>query len=326
MRTTSISLLALVVCLPHLVHAKTDKICILRNEGKDFDEVAGIISSELVEKYEISEIKISQKSTYNGIKSKLTESSPDLLVLMDNKPLEYALKFNSELTDPRKKIRGVALMSLNLKKRLKGNAEISGIAYEPSPYLLVTQFRYIVGVPIKKVAAFYRNSLFHDAIEEVKDQLKGEGVLLEPVNVEEIGTSRTAISEFMKKRVGPLTNDSGKSDALWILLDSMIINQDLFNSVWIPAARSASIPFITSAENLVAPEMHFGTFAITPNLPDMANQAVQQIEGILHDNIPPSSFGVEEVVSVNKILNRQRAKEINLKLREDRLGEIKILE
>ena len=123
-----------------------------------------------------------------------------------------------------------------------------------------------------------------------------------------------------------MSESPGRYDAVWVLLDSELLSQSLFTSIWIPAARKSGIPFITGSDVLVSREMEFATFAVTPNHPDLAAQAAQQVEQILQSHIKPSEIGVENVVSVNKVLNMPLAARIGLPIRPDRLGDVKRVE
>ncbi|MEO5969481.1 MAG: hypothetical protein ABIQ95_06105 [Bdellovibrionia bacterium] len=324
MKNKLIFLVLIQLVFTNLGFCAKPKILFVRSEGVQFQEVFRAMNEELATSYEIKEQVLEKSSTFDEFKALVTKQEPQLLILMDNKPVEYALKYNAALPNPAKRVKGVALMSLNLKQLLKDSKEISGIAFEPSAYLLVTQFRYLLEKTLKNVVVFYRKSLFQNMIREVQGQLKGEGIELIAVDVETKGNSKAAINEVLKENLKNYNSD--KTGALWVLLDSALINQISFNQVWMPAMQESRLSVITGTENLISTDMKFGVFAITPNLPDLAHQAIQQVESILKDHRAPTVFGVEEVVSINKILNTSRAKEIKLQLRKDRLTDIKLIE
>ena len=79
---------------------------------------------------------------------------------MDNKSVNFAMRFNNSSDDYARKLRGVATMGLNLKKVLAENKNIAGVAYEVPAYLIITQFRYLVKAPISTILTIYRASEF----------------------------------------------------------------------------------------------------------------------------------------------------------------------
>lgn len=301
------------------------KVLFVRTEGERFEEVTKAMTKEMQGAYETSEMILKKDSKFEDFKSTLQARAPSLVILLENKSVEFALKYNAGV-DPAKRLRGVALLSLNLRQRLKGIHEISGIAYEPSPFLLVTQFRYIAENPVKKVIVFFRKSLFQAQIEETAKQLKGEGIILKAIDVEQKGRSKEEILSFLQENVPKVIKEAGKDEVMWIELDSAIINQAAFDRVWSPVVKQSKIPFISSAENLAETSMHFCTFAVAPSIPDLASQAMQHIDGILKDHQSPDSFGVEQALSVNKIFNKTRANEIQLKFLDSRLSDVKVIE
>jgi len=300
-------------------------VLFLRKEGKGFDDVFSGMKKELQGKYTVTDFAVEKATSCLEIQEKFISGHPDLIVLMDNKPLDCALKYNLAQTSDSKRMRGVALMGLNLKAILKGNAFISGIAFESPAYTLLIQYRYVVKKPLKHVLAFYRKSLFQETMAAATKQLLTEGVQLEAVNVEAEGVSKDAVAHFVSENLKKYATQTDRYDVVWVLLDSGILTQSLFQEVWLPVARSSKIPFVTGAEELVMPELDFATFAVTPNFSDLANQAVQQVESILVDHVSPKDLGVEELISVNKILNLNRAHALELPLNESSLKDIKIV-
>lgn len=311
----------LLISLPSF--GASHKILFLRKAGKGFDDVFEVMKKDLEPKYNLSDFVVSRSTSYGEIKDKLMSSAPDLAVCMDNQAIGYAIKYNAEQTDAKKRIKGVAIMGLNLKSALKGNPDIAGIAFESPAYTLLVQFRFIVKKPIKNVLVFYRKSLFQEAIDETTKQLLSEGIKLDPVNVEADGASKEAFEKFIGTNLKKFAGRADQYDVVWVLLDSGILNQKLFQEFWLPAARESRIPFVSGAEELVSPNVDFATFAVTPNFGDLANQAVQQIESILVDHVAPKDLGVEELISVNKILNTNRAKALGLPLNEANLKDTK---
>lgn len=326
MKAVSMVILLASISWSAVAQADKPKVMFVRKGTGAFDEVTASMRKELSGKYQLEDLVITRESEYEAVAGKITAAGPSLLVLMDNQALSFALRYNETRTDKKKKVRGVALMGLNLKSVLKGNPEIAGVAFESPAYTMVTQFRYLIQKPIKNVLVFYRKSLFQDTIDQATRNLAAEGVTLQAVDVEQAGKETPAVTAFLEERVAALTKPGSPAEVVWVLLDSVLLGQKSFESVWLPVARGAKIPFITGTEELASRQMNFATFAITPNAQDLAHQAVQQVEAILSDGVAPGELGIEDVISVNKILNLHRARELGLKIRESGLSEIKVIE
>jgi len=326
MKAIFVFVTSLTLLLESVVSAAQPTILFVRKGGKGFDEVFNVMEKDLAKKYKISDYIIEKSTAYQAVKEKIQDIAPKLLVMMDNQSLNYAMKYNDEQAESSRKLQGVALMGLNLKTILKENKQFSGIAYEVPAYSLLTQFRFIAERPIKNVLVFYRQSLFRESVESAQKQLSIEGIKLYPVNVEQEGKSKEEVERFLINNLKKHVLAPGKYDAVWVMLDSGLLNQKLFQEVWLPVAQEAKIPFLSGAEELVKPETNFATFVITPNLSDLANQGVQQVEAILGDQVSPKDLGTEELISVNKILNRARARAIGIGVKENNLSEVKLLE
>jgi ABC-type uncharacterized transport system substrate-binding protein len=177
------------------------------------------------------------------------------------------------------------------------------------------------------VKGFFHNEfllLFRDRFETAARELSREGIVLEPVNVEAIGTKDEEIAQVLNTRVKDLASDSGRVDAIWILLDSVVLSPGLMSKSWFPIIQISRIPILVEAESLVSKEINFGSFAVTPNLADMGNQTAQMVDSILKDGMSPSQIGVERVVSVNRIINLIRLQSLGIKARN--LAEVQVIE
>lgn len=297
------------------------RILNVRKDGRDFEIVSNSIQDELRDKYDFEGMVIGRDTEYITFKKKVELSQPHLIILMDNKAVGFAQRLNSELKKP---VPCLALMGINFASSLKGDKNIAAIAYESPGYSLVTQFRYNVDKKVQKVAVIYRDSVFRERVELAARELAREGVELQPVNVESEGTTEEEIGQVLNTKVKDILQDSGHYDAAWIILDSVILSPGLMAKNWIPQAQNARIPILVEVESLVAKEINFGTFAVTPNLADMGNQAAQMVEAILRDGISPKDIGVERVISVNRVINLLRLQNLGIKGRN--LAEVQVIE
>ena len=305
------------------VYAKTQKtILMFRGANVTFKVMHDDIVKDLT-KYRIKDLIVDDKMSYEKFSAIVKSEELDFLILMDNKSIEYGKRWNLESP---KKIPGLALMGLNLISELKGNKNIAGITFESPVYTLVTQFRYFVNRPLKTVLVFYRKSIYSESIDVAREQLRQEKISLEAVDVEQNGKSKEDIEKFVMTKADSYINQPDKYDVLWSMLDTKILSKELFTSYWYPASKKAKIPILVGLEPLVSSEINFAIFAVVPNMRDLAIQAVQIVQRILEENESVSAIGVEQLISVNKILNKKRSKELGLKLYNDRLSDLKLEE
>ena len=115
-----------------------ETILFIRNGESSFETVYKDMSKDLTH-YKIKDFVLGDKDSFSDFASKVREISPDFMVLMDNKAVDYGIKLTQ---DSKSKLTGLGLMALNLQKILKTNPSISGVAFEPPAYTLITQFRY----------------------------------------------------------------------------------------------------------------------------------------------------------------------------------------
>ncbi len=300
--------------------APQKKIVIFRSSGAAFKEVGSILSKDLSKRYVIKEIEVDKTYAQETFDSEVTSQAPDLLVLMDNLSVSLANKYNLAA---KKKIKGVALMGLNLKGFLKGNDSISGIAYEVPAFTLLTRFRFISETPIKKVAVLYRRSLFGADIDSAKQLLKSEGIELDATNVEEGGGSTEQVQAAVRAKLPSIASGGTKADAIWVMLDSVLLSGALFKEVWLPAAHDSKMPFLAGIEDFAKKELNFCTYAMSPSLSDLGSQASQMIDSILRDGSNPKDLGVEELIAVNAVVNMPKAETVGWKLKMGELNEIR---
>ena len=302
------------------------KLLILRKDSPIYVQVATDLKKALGPGYDSEDIVVSKTTSLEDVAPKIAAAHPTLLVLMDNQAVDIATQYNSQQPQDASRLPGVALMALNLRKILHTNKYIAGIAFELPAYTLVTQFRYLVRKTIKNVTVFYRKSEFTGTIVAATEQLHTEGIALQAIDLEEAGAAPDDVIHSLREHLKDLGAGRLHTDAVWVLLDSVLFRGDLFQSTWIPAARASRVPFLSGTENFVEKGADFAVFAITPDLPDLAAQAATLVDTIVRDGKAPQALGTEETVSVNKIMNLDLAEKLKLQLRQDRLDEVRLAE
>jgi hypothetical protein len=305
----------------NLIQAK--KILLVRIGTKYFTEVFEEMKKDLAD-YNITEFIVEKGTDYESFYKKVNEVSPDLFILMDNPAVVLAKKFNLDVTI-KKKIPGVALMALNLKKVLKDDQNIAGITFETPVFSIVTGLTDLFELKPKNVLVLYRKSEFQATIESATEHLARIGVVLDAKEIDDRDKSENEIKAIVKTYLAPLRTEQKKYDAVWVMLDSILLRPVLFKEIWLPEAKLSKIPFVVGLEELASKEMDFATFAVTPDLTNLAHQATEMVSEILDANQAPSQIGVEELIATNRIVNLHRVEALGLRLNDKQNENVKFI-
>ncbi|MFZ4404729.1 MAG: hypothetical protein ACOYOK_11560 [Pseudobdellovibrionaceae bacterium] len=294
-----------------------EKLLIISKEQEDFNKLTESLTKELGSGYESKVVKIDKGATLEVIEKNVTEFSPKLIVLMDNQSVTLAQEYYKK--NPKSKIRSIALMGLNFKKLLKNNANICGIAYEVSAFSLLTQFRNAKSdKKLKSVLVFYRGSQYEETIKEAIELSKPEKIELTGIDVDKKGV----VFDYLKTE-GLKEVQSGKYEAVYVLLDSVLLEKNIFMEFWLPLAKDSKIPILIGTEKFVNPNFNFAVFGLSPNLKELASQAAQMIESLANGE---KCNKVEDLIGVNGFWNLKKSEDLDVKLDEDAKSEVKILQ
>lgn len=303
-----------------------DKVLVFRQGSANFEEVSNSVKEEISEDFEVVEHILNKTSNYDEFKNKINKEKPSLLVLLDNQAVDFAKKFNSENDEYAKNLRSVAAMGLNLREGLKGNKNICGIEYEVPAYTMITQFRYFVTNEIKNVLVFYRGSQHAEMIKVATEQLSKEGISLKAMDAEEYGTTNKDVNFYLNRNV--LREVYKKdTDLVWVISDSVLLNNDNFAEVWVSAARKLKKPFIAGIKAFSGSDMGFCVYSASPNHKDLGNQIAEQVFTLMDDEeIKADEVGVEYILSVLKSVNMKIMPEYGLSIDNEKMSDVKVNE
>ncbi|MCM8540173.1 MAG: hypothetical protein NE328_07840 [Lentisphaeraceae bacterium] len=316
--------ISLFVLLIATLNVSAEKLLIFRQGSANFEELVKSVKGEIGEDLDIVDHILSEKATYKEFVEKTRAEKPDLLLLLDNKAVNFAKKFNKEKDEYAQNLKGVAAMGLNLRKELKGNKNICAVEYEVPAYTIITGFKYIVKKDIKNVLVFYRKSEQQDVIDSAAELLSKEGITLNAMNTEDYGTEDKDVKFFLQRNVMREMYHKG-NDLVWVLSDSVMLDNDNFAEVWVNAARKNKMPFIAGIKSFAAPDMQFCTYAASPNHKDLGSQVTEMIFAII-DGSTPEEIGVEYILSVEKSANLEKIKDNNIETNPDRMADVKVSE
>lgn len=292
-------------------------VLIATKEKGDFKALYDNLNSELSSRYQIKSINLDKDVTYASFEKDVKANKPELMILMDNQAVTLAQEFYSK--NETVKFQSVAVMGLNYKTLLKGNKHICGIAYEVPAFTLLTQFRFTrADKKLKKVLTFYRGSQFEETVSEAKGLASKEGIEIIAIDVDKKEDALTYLKSDGRKEV-----DSGKYDAVYVILDSVLLEKKNFSEFWLPTAKASKTPFVVGAEKLASPAFEFAVFGMSPNIPDLASQTVQVVESVLEDKEPCTR--VEDLIGVTRFWNEKKGDAIGVKINEEVKSETNVL-
>lgn len=289
-------------------HAKN--VVIVRKGLADFDEVKKAIAMKL-KSHKVVDIVLTKDASYEEFEKPLMAAKPDVIVVMDNKFINYAMR----LTEKTKSLRGVATMGINLKKVLEGNKSLSGVAFEAPALQIVSKFRYIASKPVKTVLTVYQDD-FRGVVNDAKEQLARVGIKLVALKADT--DDDDDLKEFLEEAISEETIKKEKADAIWVMTDSVLLSPELFAEVWVPRSKSLKVPFLCGVDKFASKEMDFCVYSASPNYKDLGYQVADMVQDVLDRG---QATGVDYIVSVKRTINTEKLNRIGITVNQARLNE-----
>ncbi|SMF19096.1 hypothetical protein [Pseudobacteriovorax antillogorgiicola] len=285
--------------------AFANSLVIIRKGSTNFDIVTKSLINELAGDYSVTQVIVDDKTEWQEIKHKVESAKPKLIVLMDNHSVALG---RLAIENLKGNIPAIATMALNLKEELKNSTNISGISYEVPGFSIINSFQYTIKKGITRVGVFYRATQHWQLIKKAKRQLTRIGIKLIAYNVESKGTGQSRVNSYLRKKLYRID----QLDAIWLLADSVILNQQAFNRYWLPL--SDRIPLICPLKKFIAKDMNFCTFSAFPAHEELGGQLAEMAFSILEDGTKPSDLGVQDILSVRKGVNQTKLKHFKLEI------------
>ncbi len=320
---TLATFLCLTVVLFGNSQAMAERVLIVSENLPDMNEVKQSLQQKL-RKHTIDDFILTQQTTYTQFLQHVQEQKPEALVLFDNKALELVRQLRSEKDPVLARIPAFATMALNLRESARDIPHVAGIIYEVPAFTILTQFRAISGMSLENVLVFYRKSRFEDTIREATLQLEREGIHLIALNVEEAGTSEEAVDKFIADHLERKWQQKDLQ-AVWILLDNIILARSNFKSIWLSKAKSLGIPFVCGMQPYVSNEIKLCAFASYPEYKDLGVQLGDQILDYFEEGKRPEDIGLEHIVSTRQALNVSLMKAAGWKIRDRELDAVQLI-
>ena len=301
----------MVLCLmPVTVAAARAGLLIIRADGQDYAQTAAVLQAELANEFASAELIIAKTTPVSDIAAKMAQVKPQLVVLMDNIAISRYKQYQAAQPSSAPVVPVVAVMASFMELALAGMPNAAGIAYEVPIVTSVVNLRMLLPKPLKKVGVVHRD--FMQAFVTQNAQFCGkEQIEL----IAEAIPSQEKLKTPLKEALASLKRQG--VDALWVPNDSVLVNQELLQSVWQPFAKEFKKLIIVGAEVLVTPTLNFGAFAVVPDHGPLGVQAADLAMEIRANNWQADTGRVDPPQSVYKILNGAQA--ARLKISADKL-------
>ena len=197
------------------------KLAVLMPEGDKFNETYEGLFEELEEEYEISKVMLNSEKPEENI-AELEKINPVGIVLMENKSLKVARKFQKE-SEILKNKPIFPVMALQLEQSIEGLNNVTGIKFEIPAYTIFSNVKYISKKKFKYVLTFYRSS-FQPLIDQSKKMLAKENLVLNAICVDCDGENMSP--KKLSKRLKKLFKKADKkdeADIVWVLADNVLL-------------------------------------------------------------------------------------------------------
>ena len=296
------------------------KLAVLMPEGDKFNETYQGLFEELEEEYEISKVMLNSEKPEENI-TELEKINPVGIVLMENKSLKVARKFQKESKILKSKPI-FPVMALQLEQSIEGLNNVTGIKFEIPAYTIFSNVKYISKKKFKYVLTFYRSS-FQPLIDQSKKMLAKENLVLNAICVDCEGEAMDPkkLSKRLKKAFKKADKDD-EADIVWVLADNVLLKASLAG-FWAPKVFKKKVPYVAPLEAWVKGDTYGGMIAFNPDyrnlgsqLADKVREIIEDGEGVVEENT------VEELISVSGVLNKKRADKVGWKLTEENLDRL----
>ena len=123
---------------------------------------------------------------------------------------------------------------------------------------------------------------------------------------------KTGLATLLKKGI----------DALWVVNDNGLLNQNSLIKGWIPSIKKANIPVIVGVKRLISTKFNFGSFAIVPDHNALGAQGANLIAEIMASHWLIGDRKIEQPLSVEKMVNLDIFAKKGIKVRRDELNRL----
>ncbi|MBF0440867.1 MAG: hypothetical protein HQK54_03085 [Oligoflexales bacterium] len=293
----------LLIILPLLSSmSAAEKILVFHWPDGEFKLVRDSLVHEIGQGHQVIDHILKKNITYDEFRDAISKNSPKIVVLMDNISIKLWLELGTKDPELKKTFVAVGAMALNIKSILKNKTQIAGIAHEVPGFTVISRFRSAVDKPVKNILVPYRASEFGYLVEDARRSLGISGVNLIGVNVEDssgdVKNMYAALDGALEKSYGGVP-----VDAIWVLNDNGLINNNTFQKIWISKAQKLNIPFLCSLKKFVSRELGFCSYAASTSHVDLGQQLGEMVLALIENSADTAMMRIEYLQSVEETVN-----------------------
>jgi hypothetical protein len=284
---------------------------------KDFIEVRRGLVPELGRSFNVSTFAVGVTTTAADLGAEIAKRQPSCLVVMNNTTVSLLIELQKQKASQTLPPAVIVMTSLLEGIRLSVK-NATGIAYEVPGVTSFINLRSLMTAPLTRVGVAYR-PMFRAFVEQQRKMAQREHVelVLAPVgkDVRE-GELRDALLKLTTKN---------HVDALWMLNDNGLLRSSEFiEETWRTVQRSANVPLIVGAANLVVPKAMLGTFGTIPDYEALGLQTANLIFDLADNDWRADEHAIELPLSVKTIVDLPQLR-ARFGLREESLRHVDII-
>ena len=293
-----------------------DIVVALHPAGDDFNQALQGVRANLGDEVGVQSVVMKKGDEWGQVKGAVLKLNPQLFVLMDNQAIKIYKQYRDETQKAGKEpLSAVALMALQLDKVTEG-MNMAGISYEIPVVTSVVNLRAVSSKPIRSVGVIYRKG-WEGFVQMNASFCQTEKVSLVGYAVPDDGNDYASdLQKGLKNLIG-----EKKVDAIWVLNDNKLLNNQTIVKAWIPGLSSSSVPVIVGVETLIQTKFNLGTFAVLPDHAGLGGQVANMIFEIKDNDWKVGDRQIDQPLSVIKMLNSTLARKKGF-LREDGLSTV----
>ncbi|MDJ0836562.1 MAG: hypothetical protein QNK37_08595 [Acidobacteriota bacterium] len=291
---------------------EADTLLVFRPSSKYFDDAYNGITAALEGSLNLRKYIVDGNTSPDDIGDQIDRIQPSMVVLMENTTVALYRNYQRKQSDDHSFPPAIVLMTLYVDSYLPNLKNTMGIAYEVPGITSLLHLRALVQAPIRRVGAVYSSKLESFFLDQKKDCLAEDIVLvgsrLEKEDLEP-RTIKKALQQLLRKE---------KIDALWILNDSTVLTDKNVRRAWVPVLQRCRKPILVSVRNLI----ELGHFGVFPDHYSMGEQAADIVLETRESNWQLRGSNLRPPSSVLKIVNKLKAEPAKIKLNEEVLLEM----
>jgi hypothetical protein len=282
-------------------------------QTKDTVELWVSLRDELTDTYDVVPFVIQSSTTKDAMDVALRKVSPTCVILVNNPTVrlyqDLQLERGAKNLPP-----AVSVMASYLQEVVANSTNITGIAYEVPAVTSFVNVRNLISARFTRVGVVRRRA-FAPYIEKQRELANQEKFQIVDAIVSDDPSAQEIANAVEVLRT------KGSIEALWVLNDNVLLQQDLIVNGWLNAVNEHPLPVMVGVGALVHSDFHFGSFAILPDHSALGVQVADMIFELEDANWETSEVTIAQPLSVESMVDVQYARR-HFGFREEKLASV----